>query len=132
MPDQLTPEKVTLQLLRLEQSCGQGSKQQKGFDLLSSEQLSLEGMGSEQVSHGESCQNADGFPALFRQLNFAAVTQLLAGVLSCMLLRLEELRTELVNLKLVSPEMLGLQQAVDYKGKLQHLDQKRHHQCACA
>jgi len=109
-----------LQLLRLEQSCGQG------FDLLSSEQLSLEGMGLEQVNHGESCQNADAFPALFDQVDFA-VTQLLAGVLSCRLLRLEELRAELV-----SPEMLGLQQAVDHKGKLQHLSQKKHHQCACA
>ena len=118
---------MSLQLLRLEQRCGQGSKQQKGFDLLSSEQLSLEGMGSEQVSHGESCQSADAFPALFGQLDTAAVTQLVAGVLSCRLLRLEQLRAELV-----SPEMLGLQQAVDCKGKLQHLDQKRHHQCACA
>jgi len=60
------------------------------------------------------------------------VTQLLAGVLSCRLLRLEELMAELVKSKLLSPEMLGLQQAVDYKGKLQHLDQKKHHQCACA
>ena len=123
---------MSLQLLRLEQSCGRGSKQQKGFDLLSSEQLSPEGMGLEQVSHGESCQNADAFPALFGQVDSAAVTQLLAGVLSCRLLRLEELMAELVKSKLLSPEMLGLQQAVDYKGKLQHLDQKKHHQCACA
>ena len=118
---------MSLQLLRLEQSCAQGSKQQKGFDLLRLKQLSLEGMGHEQVSHGESCQNADASPALFGRLDAAAVTQLLARALSCRLLRLQELRAESV-----SPEMVGLQQAVDYKGKLQHLDQKRHHQCASA
>ena len=84
-------------------------------------------MGPEQVSHGESCQNADVFPALFGQLVAAAVTQLLTGVLSCRLLRVEGLRAELV-----SPEMPGSHQAVDYKGKLQHLSQKRRHQCACA
>lgn len=121
------PEEVSLQLLKLEQSCWQGSKQQKGFDLLSSGQLSLKGTGLEQVTHCESCQNANPFAALFDQVGSAAVPQLLAGVLSCRLLMLEEVRAELV-----SPQMLGLHQAVDYKGKLQHLDQKRHHQCACA
>ena len=116
-----------MQLLRLEQSCGRGTQQQKGFDLLRSKQLSPEGMGFECVSPGESYQSADAFPVLFDQVDAAAVTQLLAEVLSCRLLRLEELRAELV-----SPEMLGLQQAADHKGTLQHLDQKRRHQCACA